>query len=130
MKRTLALLALVAVFAAPIGAARVWVETLTIDGSETTTETLSVPAGVRFFLFCFDSGFDGVAFAITTNPTDPAGTFVALEDPDGDPVALVAEASKCVSGGDLSVFLASTRYLRGVADSQTGATTITVLMRD
>lgn len=99
-------------------------ETVTIAGSATTSGELDLTSKTLCGV-TLDSGFDGTSLGFTVATTS-GGTFVTLHDGSAD-VSKTVAASRYIAL-DPSLF-AGVRYMKFVAGSQTGATTITAHYR-
>lgn len=114
--------------ARPYGAAHCKVQTATIADSGTTSTEIDTE-GYPVTGLILDSSFDGVALAIHASDVT-GGTFVAIYDSDGNAISMVVAASHAIglTGVDAQA-VSAFRYLKFVADAQTGATVITVLSK-
>ena len=91
---------------------------------DTTTSNEIDTEGYPVLGFDIPSTFNGVALAIHACAVS-GGTFKALYDSDGNAIALVVAASRCVglTGVDAQA-VAAFRYLKLVADTQTTTATV------
>lgn len=112
----------------PYGADHCKTQTATIaDGATTSGEVDTEGYPVTGLLL--DAGFNGTALAISASDVT-GGTFLPIYDSDGNAIAMVVAASHAIglTGVDAQA-VSAFRYLKFVADAQTGATVITVLSK-
>lgn len=99
----------------------------TIADSGTTSGEIDLDC-FRLAAIYIPSGFEGTSLKFTV-ANEKAGTFLALYDSDGNEIDLTVAASQCVGVvGAAAAALAACRFVKLVAGSQTGASTLTLLL--